>query len=199
MPALPKRRFSEEEYLLVERAAEYKSDYCDGEIFAMAGAGEPHVLISLNIGALLNLQFRGRPCRAYLSDMRVRVADSGMYTYPDVVAVCGEPRFLDVRRDTLINPGLIVEVLSPSTLDYDRGAKLWRYRQIESLTDYLLVSQDCVLIEHGSRDVSQPHVWTVREYSTLSDRLELKALGVHLPLAEIYDKVDFTGQDVPPR
>jgi Uma2 family endonuclease len=160
MTALPKRHVSEEEYLLIERAAEYKSEYWDGEMYAMAGASSRHGLIGLNIGAQLHAQFRNRPCEAYMNDMRVRVANSGMYTYPDVIAVCGEARFLDEHQDTLLNPQLLVEVLSPSTADYDRGEKLRRYRQLESLTDCLLVSQDRLLIEHWSRDATVPHVWT---------------------------------------
>lgn len=193
--ALSRRRFSEEEYLTLERAADYKSDFCDGEIYAMAGAGEAHLLIAGNIGSFLHAQFTNRNCRTYMSDMRVRVAESGMYTYPDVVAVCGEARFVDALRDTLINPQLIVEVLSPSTMDYDRGVKLWRYRHIPSLSDYLLVSQDRVHVEHGSRDVSRPHVWSVEEYTGI----EIASLQVEFGLADIYHKVDFTEPEPPTR
>ena len=199
MIAMPKRRFSEAEYLLIERAAEYKSEFCDGEIYSMAGATRTHVLIAGNIGTLLYAQFRDRRCEAYMSDMRVKAADSAMYTYPDVVAVCGEPRFLDSRNDTLTNPQLVVEVMSPSTEDHDRGAKVRRYRQIESLTDYLLVSQDCPLIEHGTRDGLRQHVWTLREYSSLSDQIEIESLEVRLPLADVYAKVDFAEHETPPR
>ncbi len=119
---------------MVERAAEYRSDFCDGEIYAMAGTSRAHSFICGNIAALLHAQFKGRLCEVHSSEMRVRVADTGMYTYPDVVALCGEPRFLDGHDDTLINPQLVVEVLAPSTMGYDRSEKQWRYRQIKSST-----------------------------------------------------------------
>jgi Uma2 family endonuclease len=199
MTALPKRRFSEEEYLMIERAADYKSDFCDGEIYSMAGASERHLLLCSSIVGSLYAQFKGRPCKVYQSDMRVRVADAGMYTYPDVVAVCGQPRFLDARRDTLLNPQLLVEVLSPSTVDYDRGNKIWRYRRIESLTDYLIVAQDGVLVEHGRRNSAGQDIWTVREYAELSDRIELGSLGAGLSLSDIYERIDFQEEQFPAR
>ena len=123
MSTLAKSFITPEEYLKIERQAEYKSEYFAGEMFAMAGAAERHNLICMNIYGLLHQQLRQRPCRAYPSEMRVSVSASGLYTYPDVVALCGEPKFLDDHRDTLLNPALIVEVLSPSTEAYDRGRK----------------------------------------------------------------------------
>ena len=129
MSTQPKTFLSEEEYLEIERKAEFKSEYFGGEMFAMAGANEAHNLLVTNLVRELSEQLRPRPCRVYSNDMRVRVAASGLYTYPDVVSVCGESRFLDEQRDTLLNLNLLVEVLSPSTAEaYDRGLKFEQYR-----------------------------------------------------------------------
>ena len=131
-----------EQYLEIERKAEYKSEYLNGEMFAMAEAKRVHNLVVINTGAALHRQFRSRPCEVYPSDMRVHMPATGFYAYPDVVVVCGEPRFLDDQDDTLLNPGLIVEVLSPSTEACDRGRKFEHYKSIESLREYLLVASD---------------------------------------------------------
>ncbi len=119
----PKTSLTPEQYLEIERKAEFKSEYFNGEMFAMAGAKEAHTLLAMNVGFALHPQLRGRPCRIYSNDMRVRVSSTGLYTYPDVIEVCGERHFLDDQRDTLLNPNLIVEVLSPTTEAYDRGRK----------------------------------------------------------------------------
>src|SRR5206468_6291774 len=118
------------------------SEYINGQIYAMSGASREHNLIVVNLIRELSSQLRGRPCEVYASDMRVKVRPTGMYTYPDVVAVCGEPRFEDEQVDTLVNPAVIVEVLSPSTEAYDRGQKFAHYRKLESLTEYVLVAQN---------------------------------------------------------
>jgi Uma2 family endonuclease len=183
-------RYTPDEYLALERAAEYKSEYLDGEIFAMSGATEDHNLITLNIAAELHHQFAGQPCRAYTNDMRVRVAASGLYTYPDVVAVCGPREFLDERRDTLLNPTVIVEVFSPSTEAYDRGEKFARYWRLASLTDYVLVAQDRVRVEHFTR---QGAGWFLTAFDTLEATVRLAALSATLPLAAIYATVELPG------
>ena len=123
MTAQPEAYFTSEEYLAMEREAETKSEYHAGRIYALAGASESHVLIASNLVVSLGGQLRDKPCRVYASDMRVKVTSFGMYTYPDVVVVCGQARFEDTRRDTLLNPTVIVEILSPSTEGYDRGRK----------------------------------------------------------------------------
>src|SRR6266404_1708800 len=151
MSSVPKTFLTPEQYLEIERKAEFKSEYFQGEMFAMAGAREAHNLIALNLAAALHPQLRARPCRAYISDMRVRVSATGLYTYPDILVVCGEPQFLDERRDTLLNPNLIVEVLSPSTEAYDRGRKFEHYRSVESLSEYLLVSSERIIAELFTR------------------------------------------------
>src|ERR1035437_843172 len=143
--ATPSKTFlTPEQYLAIERKAEFKSEYYQGEMFAMAGAREPHNLIVWNLATELGRQLRKRSCRAYVNDMRVCVNATGMYTYPDAVVVCEEPQFLDETRDTLLNPSLIVEVLSPSTEFYDRVRKFEHYRAVESVGEYLLVASERV-------------------------------------------------------
>ena len=138
---------SPEEYLRLERQAEYKSEYVNGEIFAMTGASRKHNLVAGNIFRELGQQLRSRQCEAYVGDMRVKVTATGLYTYPDVVVVCGEPKFEDTFVDTLLNPTLLVEVLSQSTERYDRIAKSSYYRTLDSLSEHLLVAQDEVRLE----------------------------------------------------
>lgn len=188
MASQAKPTYTVEEYLALERAAEYKSEYLAGEIVAMSGAGEPHDTITINIAGALHTQFRGRPCRVYASDMRVRVTSTGLYTYPDVVAVCGPREFADDQRDTLLNPALICEVLPPSTEAYDHGKKFGHYRRLESLQDYLLVAQDETRVEHYTR---QGDAWLLYEARDLSDTIRLPSLESELTLAAIYENVEF--------
>jgi len=192
MASQPKRYYTPEEYLALERAADYKSEYVAGEIFAMAGASEDHNTIAGNIFRLLGNQFQGGPCRVYISDMRVQVATTGMYTYPDVVAVCGPREFADAHRDSLLNPTVIVEVLSPSTQDYDRGAKFDYYWRQPSLAEYVLVAQDQMRVEHFAR---QGAGWLLTLARAPADLLRLPALDAALPLAVIYENVEFPAPD----
>jgi Uma2 family endonuclease len=141
MPSLPEQFYTPEEYLERERRAEYKSEYFAGEIVAMAGAKRRHNLVATNTAISLGGQLRDSPCEVYSNDMRVQADGEKQYSYPDVVVVCGEPQFRDGREDTLLNPTVIVEVLSPSTEARDRGEKFLRYRQIESLTDIICSSR----------------------------------------------------------
>jgi Uma2 family endonuclease len=185
--AEPNRRLSPEEYLALERRSEEKHEYLDGEMFAMTGASRRHNLIALNIAASLHSQLADRPCEPYMGDMRIRVAATGLYTYPDVVVVCGEPQLADDSFDTLLNPTLIVEVISPSTEGYDRGKKFAHYRTIESLAEIVLVSQERVEVERYSR---QPEGgWLLLEANRLEDRLPLPSIGCELSLAAIYKRV----------
>ena len=126
-------RITSEEYLALERAAEYRSEYFNGEIFAMAGVSHDHIRICMSLTGALYTPFRGGSCRAYQSDLRLKVSPTGLYTYPDIVVVCGSPRFDDEMGDTLLNPTIIIEVLSPSTESYDRGEKFAHYRTIQTL------------------------------------------------------------------
>ena len=175
------------EYLAFERAAEYKNEYLDGVIYAMTGASRRHNVITLNIGGELRASLRGRDCEAYVSDMRVRISAANLYTYPDVVAVCGEPEFEDAEVDTLLNPSLIVEVLSKSTASYDREVKFGYYRTLPSLAEYLLVAQDK---HHIAQYVRQPDArWLLTDYRSPEDTLQLDSVDCRLSLVEIYDKV----------
>jgi Uma2 family endonuclease len=180
-------RYTPEEYLALERKADFKSDYFAGEIFAMSGASEPHNTITTNLVREISLQFKGRPCRVYSSDMRVKVSATGLYTYPDVVALCGEPRFDDQQNDTLLNPMVLIEVLSPSTEAYDRGNKSMQYRRLASLEEYLLISQDRIQVEHYQRQPSGQ--WLLSEASEPHETIALPSVSCVLALAEIYDKV----------
>jgi Uma2 family endonuclease len=189
MSTLPKPGLTPEEYLEIERAAETKSEYFQGKMFAMAGARQAHNLIVVNTITTLRQQLKGRPCWLYPSDMRVLVSKVGLYTYPDAVAVCGDNEFLDDRRDTLLNPNLIVEVLSPSTETYDRTRKFEYYRSIESLREYLMVSSDRIHAELFTR--GSDGRWTLTEANRLEDTLDLRSVGCVLKLADLYDMVEF--------
>ena len=142
------------EYLEIERKAEVRSEYIGGRLYAMPGSNRLHNLIAGNILAALKTQLRGKQCETYAADMRVKIAPTGTYTYPDVITVCGEPRFEDPFVDTLLNPTLIVEVLSTSTEAYDRGEKFAQYRSLDSLREYMLVAQNKSRVEHYRREAS---------------------------------------------
>ncbi len=175
------------EYLRLERAAETKSEYPHGEIVAMAGASRTHNRIVLNLGSELHRLLRGSPCEAFVSDMRVRVSRTGLYTYPDVVVACGESRFDDDHVDTLLNPVVLVEVLSPSTEAYDRGEKFAHYRRLDSLQEYLLLSQDKVRVE---RYVRRGEEWVLSELNGLDDILSVEAIACHVRLGDVYERVE---------
>lgn len=182
-----------QQYLELERRAEAKSEYFNGEVYALAGASPRHTTIAANVIISLGLQFRGRPCTVHTGDLRVKVNPTGLYTYPDVVVVCGQPKFDDARKDTLLNPTLIVEVLSESTEAYDRTRKFEHYRTLESLTDYLLISQDAAWIEHRARHATDR--WLIGFYMGLETVVPISSLGCELPMAEVYDKIDWPDED----
>jgi Uma2 family endonuclease len=184
--------YTPSEYIKRERMNDWKSEFLDGEIFAMTGASRPHNLIAGNLFAEIRQQLRGRPCEVYTNDMRVRVSNTGLYAYPDVVVACGPIRFDDDHLDTLLNPMVIVEVLSDSTEAFDRGEKFARYRRLESLQEYVLVSQDKAVIELYRR---QGDLWTLSETRGLDAVLKLDAIDGVIPLADIYERVDLTAQD----
>jgi len=180
---------SPEEYLRRERLAEYKSEYLNGEIFAMAGASEQHNLIAGNIFGELREQLKTGSCRAYTSDMRVRVRSNGLYTYPDVIVVCGEPQFEDKEVDTLVNPTVLGEVLSRATERYDRIAKTTYYRTIDSLAEHLLVAQDEIRVEQYIRQADGQ--WLMLEFLTRDAVVDLPSIGCTLKLSEVYDRIVF--------
>jgi Uma2 family endonuclease len=190
MSAQPKIKLTAEEYLAIERRAEYKSEYHDGETFAMAGASPAHNAITMNVGTQLNLQLRNRPCVVFSGDQRIRVEAADLFTYAGVTVVCGKPQFRhDGQLDNLLNPTLIVEVLSPSTEGYDRGDKFADYRLLESLQEYVLVSQDKRRVEHYVRQADGN--WLYGAAQGLDASLHLPSIGCTLALADVYDKVDF--------
>lgn len=189
MSTAPMRRLTPAEYLAIERSAATKSEFHRGEMFAMSGASRNHVRIATNVQGLIWQHVRGKPCEVFNNDMRVKVNASGLYTYPDVSAVCGEPQFEDSHVDTLLNPLVIVEVLSPSTEDYDRGKKFELYRQLPSLREYLVVAQDRVFVEHHARQ--EDDSWLLTDHSDTARSLYLASIDCRLPLTDVYDKVEF--------
>ena len=186
MASEPKQRLTIQEYLTLERQSETRSDYLAGEMFAMTGASRPHNLICLNIAASLHAQLRTRSCEVYNSDMRVRTPDD-LCTYPDVVAVCGEPQFDDSALDTLLNPPLLIEVLSKTTEVYDRLTKLDHYRTTPSVAEIFLIAQDRPHVEHWLRQGDG--LWLLEEVEDLGRTLDLPSIGCRLSLEEIYQRV----------
>ena len=189
MSALPKTKLTEAEYLAKERKADFKSEFYKGEMFAMSGASREHILIAGNLVGELRTQFKGRCCEVYSNDMRVKVSETGLYTYPDVVIVCGEPEFIDAEVDTLLNPTVLIEILSPSTESYDRGTKATQYRRIPSLREHVLISQERPQVEVLSRQADGN--WLLREVSDLDQVVTLPSVSVSLPMREIYDRITF--------
>jgi Uma2 family endonuclease len=186
----PARKWvSEEEYLRLEELAEERSEYYRGELFAMAGGTAEHSLISGNVLRELGDQLEAGPCRVFNSDLRVKIAETGLNTYPDVGVVCEEPSFDDARRTTLLNPIVLVEVLSDSTEAFDRGDKFGHYRRIPSLQQYVLVSSNQARIECFTR--ASDGAWVLSECSNPEGSLLLPAIGCVLSLPRVYAKVDF--------
>ncbi len=193
MSAMPRKRYTEAEYLELEHDSDIKHEYHDGEILAMAGASREHLLIVTSSLLALGPQLRSRPCELYANDMRVQVVEAKRYFYPDLSVVCGEPEMLEGRTDTLLNPGLIIEVLSPSTANYDRVEKFRYYRQIPSLQDYVLIAQDRPHIECFSRNAAaaDDDAWTYRDAYGLEASLAIPSIGCTLALAEVYERITF--------
>ena len=184
--AASKTYLTPEQYLEIEERSEVRHEYYRGEMFAMAGTTEEHCLIAGNIFGELRNRFEGRPCKVFQSEMRVKVRATGLYTYPDVVAVCGPTQFDQAKKTTLINPMVVVEVLSPSTELYDRTTKLDHYKAIESLVEIALVAQDHARVDLLRR-VEGRWEWTTS--LDLKDLLRLESVGCEIPLARIYDRI----------
>lgn len=181
-----------DDWLEGERATpEGRSELVDGEVFARTGASLAHNAIVINISGELRSQMKGRPCQVYANDLKVLIRSANAGEYPDLVALCGEPEVLDDRCDVLLNPSLIVEVLSASTEAYDRGDKLTLYRQIPSLKEYLMVSQNRMDIEQYTRGADGR--WTLTGFAAPTDRVPLESIDCTLAVAEVYDKLDVTG------
>lgn len=189
MVAVQSPLLTQEEYLAFERESEVKHEYVAGEIIAMAGASRRHNLIQMDTGTTLNLQLRERDCEIYPSDMRVKVGALNIYTYPDITVVCGDSELEDAEQDTLLNPTVIIEFLSPSTERYDRELKFHRYQLIRSLRDYLLIAQDRPAIEHYAR--SDDRRWSLSLHEGLAERVTLRSIDCSLALTEVYRKIRF--------
>ncbi len=192
MASLEQPRFTPDQYLDLERLAPCKSEYLHGQIFAMAGASYEHNLLVANVLGELRAALRGSACRAVANDLRVQVAATTMYTYPDVVVICGQPEFADSRLDTLLNPTVLIEVLSPSTELYDRGEKFAHYRRLPSLRDYVLVAQDKMRVEHYIRQGEQ---WVLTVWEKAQDTLTLASVQCAVSLTSIYENIDFAFTD----
>jgi Uma2 family endonuclease len=190
MSSQPKSPCTPEQYLELERKAEYRSEYYAGETFAMAGATRAHILITGNIAREVSLALRDRPCEVYANEMRVQIGRSRAYVYPDLVVACGEPQFTDSFLDTLTNPILIIEVLSKSTEGYDRGFKSEQYRTIDSLREYALVSTAKEHIELYTRQ--EDGRWLLSEVSGRDSEVRFASIGCVLKLGSAYEKVDLT-------
>ena len=188
MATNPKTLLTEDEYLAFERRSEFRHEYVAGEVFDMTGASRYHVRIVTNIIFVLETQLRDRPCNVYSNDMRVRIRRARHYAYPDVVVTCGEEKYADAELDTLLNPLVIFEVLSDSTEAYDRGKKFESYQLIESLTDYLLVSQRARRIEQFTRRTGRDWIYT--EAHEPGDVIRIQSIGCELKLEDVYLKVE---------
>lgn len=189
MSSVLKPLLTPQEYLARERKAERKSEFYRGEMFAMAGASWEHNLIAANVTGETGQQLKAGPCRVVSGDMRVKVNATGLYTYPDVIVVCEEPKFEDEVFDTLLNPRVLIEVLSDSTEKYDRGTKFRHYRGLPTLQEYVLIAQDEPLIE---RHVRQPNGdWLMTEFRGLEQTLAFTSIPVKIALPDIYRGLAF--------
>ena len=195
---LPKTILTEDEYLAFERAAEERHIYVDGEVFAMAGASEEHNDISVNVVVSLSIQLGDGPCRVWDKDVKVRSGPlpksprrpAGLYSYPDIIVVCDEPKYLDGHKDVLLNPSAIIEVLSDSTEGFDRGLKFARFQKYNpTLTDYILISQDRPQIDHYRRE--KDGSWKYKCYEGLKAIVKIESLKCRLKAADVYKRVKF--------
>jgi Uma2 family endonuclease len=190
MPQPNKKTYiSPQEYLVQEENAEYRSEYYNGEIFAMAGGTSNHNTITLNVGSELRQRLKGNTCRVYMVDMRLLVEKNELYTYPDVFVVCDKPKFVENRKDTITNPIVIIEVLSESTKNYDRTAKFELYRDIDTLKDYILIEQDRVYIEYFHK--TENDKWILQILKNIEEILIIQSIKCEIKISEIYDKVEF--------
>jgi Uma2 family endonuclease len=192
IPAGAERRYSVEDYFSVEESSAVKHEFCAGQIFAMAGASVHHNRITGNVFAALRTALAGGGCEVFASDLRLRTA-SGLYTYPDVMVICGGVRLSPVDRlDTVLNPVLLVEVLSDSTAAYDRGEKFRHYQSIDSLREYLLIEQSAMRIEQYSIAEGRARSWRRQDHADAGERVVLPSIGSVLAVGDIYAGVTFT-------
>jgi Uma2 family endonuclease len=184
--------YSPEEYLALEATAEFRSEYLDGKIIPMAGGSPEHNQIALNLASYLDGSL-DESMSVFMADMRLWVPRARTYTYPDVMVVSGALQMLDERKDTITNPTLIIEVLSDSTKDYDRGEKFRFYRSIPSFQDYLLVDQYSPHVEHFAKNAQSQ--WVLSDYDDQTARIVLDSISCEIPMTRIYRKVHLCGND----
>jgi Uma2 family endonuclease len=192
MSAVPKTKLTVQQYLAIERKAEFKSEFFQGEMFAMAGASRMHNRVKENLIIKMGIQLEGSPCRSTSSDQRVTIPATGLYTYPDIVIECGEMDLDPNDEDTITNPTAIIEVLSPSTEAYNRGAKFHNYQKLPGLQEYVLVAQEEALVECYSRQPGGK--WEYTSFVGLDSVMELSSIPVRVPLKDIYAGVQFPGE-----
>ena len=195
MTALPKTKLTAAEYLAVERKADFKSEFYRGEMFATAGASREHNRVKENLIGELFARLKGSRCQTFSSDQRVLVDATGLFTYPDIVVLCGPGEYDPADRDTLVNPTAIIEVLSPTTKNYDRGAKFRHYQQIPSLREYVMVAQDEAVVERFVRQADES--WALVSFVGREATLAFTSVPVQIPLADVYAGVEFP--EPPPR
>jgi len=184
-----RKYYSEQEYLDMERDADYKSEYYMGEIFAMAGAGHNHNRIVENLSIEIGGFSKGKSCRTFSSDQRIHIPETGLYTYPDLLIVCDKNQYLDDKKDTILNPTIIIEVLSESTEAYDRGQKFHFYRSIPSLQEYVLINSRSFAAEVFRKN--EEGLWFLAsEAYQLKDQLELASVGLTLSMEDIYAQTE---------
>lgn len=193
MAAHPQHWITPEEYLEIERAAEFKHEYFNGRMYLMPGGSYRHAKIGHNLSREIGNALKNGPCEVVGTDLRVRVSPDGLYTYPDLVVICGSPKFADKRTDTLVNPALLIEVLSPSTELLDREFKFEQYRKEESLKEYVLVSQTEARVEVYRR--GDEGLWMLTEFVGLEGAVRFDSIEASVPLAEIYAKVDLAANE----
>ncbi len=190
MEQLAQKYYTVEEYLALEDRAEYKSEYFQGEILAMTGASWNHNLINFNLAGLLHTALRGGTCQGVSNDLKLWIEAARLYVYPDLMIVCGEPEFVLGRKDTIANPTVIIEVLSPSTREVDKTLKLRYYKKLKSVQNYVMIEQDSVYVQNYQRWENQG--WGFMDYDELSQSLDIAALNLSLPLEAIYERVELT-------
>ncbi|WP_407521332.1 Uma2 family endonuclease [Lacibacter sp. MH-610] len=186
IPAYGKNKLTVEEYLQFEKESSEKHEYYKGEIFAMSGAGARHNIIQMNLAAILVMKLKGKPCQPYGSDMRIHIPENTLFTYPDISIICGDIIPSAEDDDTATLPSVIIEILSPSTRQYDQGTKFKLYRQIPSLQQYILVESESVHVE--SFELNERNHWELKEYKLPEHELAFPSLKFSVPLSEIYDR-----------
>lgn len=184
-----KKRYTEEEYLEMERASDVKHEYYQGEIFAMAGAGTSHNVIFSNVFVRAGIQLLNKPCRPYGSDMRINIPENTLYTYPDISIICGDPITKDEKKDTALLPTIIIEILSKSTRDYDLGTKFELYRDIPTLKEYILIDSENIGVK--TFRINEHNHWELEEFKSLQEIVMIPTVGVSLAMQDIYNGVSF--------